>query len=684
MNKTSESQLTQQRQLRTAARLEIGIDTGGTYTDAVLYDRDQGKILGWAKALTTREDLSRGIGEALDGLPTEARHAQRVALSTTLATNACIEGKGGRAKLVLLGMHPGTVNEVGREYGLPPLKDIWMLDSLGTMGGDILREPDWDAFLRESEAWFADAEAVAVVEVFAMWNNAALEKKARQVIASRHDIPIVCGHDLFNDLNSLQRAASALLNARLLPLIQDFLRATRRALAARGIGCPLVIVRSDGTLMSEGMTTVRPVETLLCGPAASVMGAMALAQEPDCVILDMGGTTTDVAMVQGGVARRSGDGITIGPWRTFVRGVFIDTYGLGGDTEIRPDGHGGLTLCDGRVIPLCVLASQHPQVVAVLRELADSIKHHTQPLHGFYVLVKDIGENAGYTDDERAFCAALRSGPLSLQQAAAAVGSDVYNLRVDRLEREGVVLRAGLTPTDVMHLKGDFHRFDAEASRLAVEFLSNCLETTPEDVCTRVYDAVEHRMYRNIVRVLLQDSYPAYRKGLGEGLERLIDLSWRAAKEGFPGFARVSFATPAALVGVGAPIHVFLPAVAAALGARCVVAPDAPVANALGAVVGNVSAVCTVEVRADYDVIGITGYTVYGYDSTPHTETLEEALALAEADASQAAQREARLRGATGELEVTVHSGLQQGHAKESGFLLGAVVTATASGRISD
>ena len=81
-------------------KIEIGIDTGGTYTDAVVYDTDNRKVLGWAKALTTKEDLSIGIGNALDGLPKElAGQAGMVSLSTTLATNACVEDKGGRAKL---------------------------------------------------------------------------------------------------------------------------------------------------------------------------------------------------------------------------------------------------------------------------------------------------------------------------------------------------------------------------------------------------------------------------------------------------------------------------------------------------------------------------------------------------------------------------------------------------------
>ena len=93
-------------------KLGIGIDTGGTYTDAVVYDFDAERVLGSAKALTTKEDLSLGIGRALDALdPALTRNASLVSLSTTLATNACVEGKGGRAKLLFLGVGRETLDK---------------------------------------------------------------------------------------------------------------------------------------------------------------------------------------------------------------------------------------------------------------------------------------------------------------------------------------------------------------------------------------------------------------------------------------------------------------------------------------------------------------------------------------------------------------------------------------------
>ena len=110
-------------------KLGLGIDTGGTYTDAVIYDFDEGKAVAWGKSPTTREDLTLGIAAALDTLPQESlKKVQRAALSTTLATNACVEGRGGKARMILIGCQRKIVGSVGMEYGLPPAEEIVFVD----------------------------------------------------------------------------------------------------------------------------------------------------------------------------------------------------------------------------------------------------------------------------------------------------------------------------------------------------------------------------------------------------------------------------------------------------------------------------------------------------------------------------------------------------------------------------
>ena len=667
-------------------KIGIGIDTGGTYTDAVVFDFSKREILSTAKALTTKEDLSLGIGNALDALQGEwVKKADIIALSTTLATNACVENKGGRAKLIFIGVDKAVVSMLGKPYGLPDAGEMLFVHSVGKFNGEIVHEPDWEAFSDDCKAFLSDAEAVGVVEIYAINSSAVLEKKAKELLEKTAQIPVICGHELFSDLNSIQRGSSTLLNARLIPVIASFLSAIQHALALRGITAPVVIVRSDGTLMSEGFTCARPVETLLCGPAASVMGGVELTNEQDCLVVDMGGTTTDIAIVKRGVPVKATLGIDVGKWRTFVKGLSIDTFGLGGDSAVRYKDN-KLVLEENRVMPLCVAAQRWPVVTRKLQALVHSKRTHDLYLHEFFAAVKDISRSENYNEREKDFCAVLKKAPLSFTEAAAALRTDIYGLcaLVARLEKEGVVLRCALTPTDIMHIKGDFDRFDAKAARMGAEYVAACLKVDVDALCADVYDAVKKKLYCNLVRILLCDQYPVYKKeGLGEGLTKLIEQSWEEAKNPRGSVVDISFSTTFAAIGIGAPIHIFLPDVARALGTRCVVPQNAAVANALGAVVGNICATCTVEVVPDYAVEGIRGYVVHCEDKNIVFVTQAQAIEAAKAEAERMARSQAQKRGAKGDLMVSVEVAHSSAPAKEVVIYLGTKVTATAIGRIA-
>lgn len=663
----------------------IGIDTGGTYTDAVLYDFERAEILGTAKALTTPDDLSRGILSALDALPQEpVRAALMIALSTTLATNACVQDRGGRAKLIFLGGNRKVIDAYGHEYGLPPANEMYLQDSHTTFSGGVDREMDWDALRKAVSDGFADLDGVGIVEANAVRNSAVVEKQAKADVLARYDVPVVCGHELFNELNSLQRGASALLNAQLVPVIRSFLLAIKTALAARGITAPVVIVRSDGGLMSEEFARIRPVETLLCGPAASVLGSARLTDEANCIVVDMGGTTTDIALVENHVPAQVVDGVRVGKWKTFVNGLFVHTFGLGGDTAIHHENE-RLLLRDYRVMPLCVAAHQHPRVLDHLRELNAQGIRHTRPLHEHYLLLRDIAQSPRYTDEEKAFCAALESGPLSLRQAGQAIpGRDMYNLNVTRLVKDGVVQLCGLTPTDIMHITGDFDAFSGEASHLAAQFVADNLNLTKEELCKQVYDQIKRRMYEHIVRALLEHQDAYYRRhGIGQETERLIQQCYEQARSGGErGPLSLQFKTDYVLAGVGAPIGVFLNDVAAMLGTRAVTPPHHEVANALGAVVGNVMATTTVDIRPINDEADTNAYRVFGIGATRSFKTKVEAEAFAVTDATQAARMEAIKRGAKGEIAVTNSLSDHEAQARHSMVYLGTRVTARAVGPI--
>ncbi|MGI6172567.1 MAG: hydantoinase/oxoprolinase family protein [Christensenellales bacterium] len=664
-------------------RIGIGIDTGGTYTDAVLYDLDENRVLSGAKALTTREDLSIGIGEALGRLdPVLAKEACLVALSTTLATNACVEDKGGRAKLLFINIPQKTVDWVGGEYGLRDKSAILCCEGEGArFDGSVAAEPDWERLIEDGKAWLSDAEGLAIVELYAMNNGGIVEKKAKELFSAICDVPIICGSELFQDLNSIKRGASTLLNARLVPILRDFMLAIRKVLSERGISASTLVVRSDATVMSDEFALLRPVETILCGPAASVLGGAALTEERDCVIVDMGGTTTDVSIVKGGKPVTETDGVRVGNYSTYVKGVFTDTFALGGDSAIRML-EGNIALQQRRVTPLCIAAQKWGSIKDELKKLIERAPQHTKPLHEFLYAVKNIEGNARYTARERDFVSKLWGKALPLEEAAKCIGERASTFNIDRLENENIIMRAGFTPTDAMHVVGDFSRFDAEASRLAAEYFSMTLSGRTADemdirrLCGEVYDAVKEKLYANIVRILLKDSHP---KIFARGMDGQISDMIRAAWRGDAALLDFRFTTGASLVSIGAPTHVFLPDVAKKLATKCVVPEYAAVANAVGAITGRVSAQAKVKIVPDYKAFGVDGYIVQGSENV-RAETMQEAISLAKADAHRSVVREARLRGLSGAPRIEIEVSTASSRAREGQVLdMGTLVVATAS-----
>lgn len=205
----------------------IGIDTGGTCTDVVVYDRQTDEILFSAKAQTTRHDLKIGICEALCKIPQELRkRADYVALSTTMATNACVENEGGRAGLILIGAHPKVVAQNGASYGLPSIDRLCLLPG---KPGRPLSVND-QALRKELTDKFADCASMAIVQIDPMDDGGVLERECAAKVKDILGVPCVLGNDLFHERNILRRGASTLLNARLQPVMQRFLDAIQLSL----------------------------------------------------------------------------------------------------------------------------------------------------------------------------------------------------------------------------------------------------------------------------------------------------------------------------------------------------------------------------------------------------------------------------------------------------------------------
>ena len=162
--------------------------------------------------------------------------------------------------------------------------------------------------------------AFAVCGYFAT-RNPAHELSVLEMIRQRTHLPVTASHQLSSKLGGPRRALTTLLNARLISLIDRLIEATQGFMAARNIAAPLMVVRGDGALVSAAFARERPIETILSGPAASLVGARHLTGLDDAVVSDIGGTTTDVAVLDKGRPRLDPEGATVGGFRTMVEAV---------------------------------------------------------------------------------------------------------------------------------------------------------------------------------------------------------------------------------------------------------------------------------------------------------------------------------------------------------------------------
>jgi N-methylhydantoinase A/oxoprolinase/acetone carboxylase beta subunit len=297
----------------------------------------------------------------------------------------------------------------------------------------------------------------------------------------------------------------------------------------------------------------------------------------------VGGTTTDIASLSGGRPRLSREGAQVGRWRTMVEAVDVHTVGLGGDSHVRLDGSRRLVIGPQRVVPLSLLAGQHPEVVTELRrqvqtppraeaaaQFLTAHRRPARPLEG----------------EEQRILDRLARGPVSLAGLMQDLryGSLVLR-RVERLAAERLVLCAGFTPTDALHALDRLALWDGEAAQLGAEVLSAQARCDRDELCRAVVGGVSNRAATALVSKALSDEadLPRWEHEPTAALllERALDGGQGAALD-----CALTLRQP--LVAIGAPVTAYMPRVAEQLHTRLIIPPHAAVANAVGAVVGGV------------------------------------------------------------------------------------------------
>jgi N-methylhydantoinase A/oxoprolinase/acetone carboxylase beta subunit len=630
----------------------LGIDAGGTYTDAVIYDFDENKVISSTKSITNKEDLEQSINSVLDNLSKkQLNEIKLVSLSTTLATNSCVEDKGRKSTLVLIGCDKNTVKKYGHNYGLPETEEMIFMEGEHGSDGSVSTPANWEDLKHKVSAYKSSTNAFAVVEIGGMYNP-EFEIYAKNLIEEATGLYTVTSCSITRELNFMKRAASALINAQLIPIINEFLDSVKHNLKIRNINVPLVVVRGDGTLMSEEYTRDMPVETLLSGPAASVVGAVNLSGRKDCLVVDMGGTTSDLAVITDGMVKFAHKGISIGKWQTGTRSIAMKPVGLGGDSHITFNKYDELLISSRRALPLCCLADKWPQVLEEMHLIYEENRINTLSLCEFFFLTKDVEDTSIYDKWELPIIEALKNGPLSIVMLAEKAGTSIYELKTDRLERYGIIMRSALTPTDIMHLTGKFIRFNQEAALLGANILACRLNKSLQELIDLINTKVKEKLYLNIAGVLLENESSDFDfRSFSKDSIALLMKGFNGIKSDSLG---ISFSTKYDLVGIGAPIHVFLPDVAEKLNTQCIIPQHAPVANAVGAITGSITVEETIVIKPIYEAQGISKYSCFSSIQCNTFLNYEEAMKWSREESERLAYEKALQRGA-GKISVILN-----------------------------
>ena len=332
----------------------LGLDVGGTFTDAVVIDGH--RVIASAKKRTTKDNLMHGIGEALDAVlkNCDTSLINQVTLSTTVVTNTIVEGK---EQLVDLYVVTGPGRNVDDIF---PVSPIYLQGYTDHRGIVVERTPSNE--VRDISRMVQSRSGTDLAAISAKFGvrNPQEELSIGEELKDTY-ATISNGSLLSGSLNFPRRTISAYFNSAVTPVFTVFMKNVEEALNIRHITAPLHILKADGGSLPMEHMVSRPVETVFTGPAATVLGLSALGVigNKHTVALDIGGTTTDISLWKYGKPLMTKSGVSIREYPSAVRSFAVTSVGIGGESVVRLK-DGDLTVGPERVGPSVALGGNKP------------------------------------------------------------------------------------------------------------------------------------------------------------------------------------------------------------------------------------------------------------------------------------------------------------------------------------
>ncbi|MBU1567818.1 MAG: hydantoinase/oxoprolinase family protein [Proteobacteria bacterium] len=531
----------------------IGIDTGGTYTDAVLLDTLSGNIIAKAKVPTTHFDLAMGTGQALTKLLAEggtaAEDIRSVCISSTLATNSVVENKGARVAVIVIGYV--------RHFKLP-VKAVVFVKGGHTIDGKEEEPLDVEYLVNLVDGLKNEVDAYAVCSAMSM-KNPIHELVTEKAIGMLDPKPVFCSHRISKLAGMHERAATAGLHAKLMPIMEDFIEGVEKAMARLNLQCPALVIGGNGITLDAQMAIAEAGMTVASGPACTAHFGAAQTKE-NSLVIDVGGTTTDIAMVEDGRPLLATEGCRIGQWQTHVEAVDMHTAGIGGDSHVHVGERGELSIGPGRVTPLAMTGDQHFPPVDWLGVGSKSrlIVLHPEAMH----LVPDSELTNVLRESGRATPATIRQ--------RTGLGGIPLDIQLEHLTRKQLIFECGFTPTDALHVLGKIDLGNRVAALAGADILGQALGLSGADFARLVLERTEELIENMII-------------------DYIIQRSWQNSLTGFINSRKnhpvlgVEFSIKIPLIGIGAAARFLLPGVAERLRTTVSFPENCEVGNAIGA-----------------------------------------------------------------------------------------------------
>ncbi|HWR25881.1 MAG TPA: hydantoinase/oxoprolinase family protein, partial [Methanosarcina sp.] len=542
-------------------KYSLGIDAGGTYTDAVLIRDSDGKVIDSNKAFTTYPDLLSGIKNVIDRLnPEYVKNVKLVSVSTTLSTNMILEGTGFPVALILIGEHP-LEKKLPAEY-------VFFASGGHNHNGEELSPLDLEA-IEEFALNVKDKVSAFAISSYFGTRNPEHEIKARDRILELTGLPAVCGYELSQELGAYERAVTAFLNAQLIPITRQFVQSIISEITQRGINARLLILKCDGSVMGIRDALKKPIETIFSGPAASLVGASYLSGLKTCAVIDVGGTSTDISSICMGVPDLDEEGAIIGGWKTRVKAIRMETTATGGDSHIWVKNR-ELFLGPRRAIPLAIAAVKYPGFLNNLKRTPipsrEDLAENIQPTKFFIRSGYPAGE---LSKAEAEVLGVIGGEPASVPEISALIRKDLHPQTLDSLIKKRLVQAIGFTPTDALHVLGDYTAWNKEASYIGAKRLARIMRTTPSEFCTAIKKKVARNMALHLLAYILH-GVPY------ESIAKILDGDYAA-----------KFKLEIPVVLLGGPVRAHKKELEELIDAEIIIPEYAEVGNAVGALVGK-------------------------------------------------------------------------------------------------